>query len=107
MATRRRVGCARLAVLGREDEARSLAAGAGDQTVDDPANFRVVTLDSLLLMKLMSNRRKDHVHVQGLVNVGLIVVMAGKSPPQLAARFREILTRQTADGIHCSHRMVR
>src|SRR5438876_1238527 len=26
------------------------------QTVNDPANFRVVTLDSLLLMKLMSNR---------------------------------------------------
>ena len=27
------------------------------QTVDDPANFRVITLESLVVMKLMSNRR--------------------------------------------------
>src|SRR5262245_60436471 len=29
------------------------------QTVDNPANFRVITLESLVLMKLMSNRDKD------------------------------------------------
>ena len=28
------------------------------QTVDDPANFRVITLESLVVMKLMSNRRQ-------------------------------------------------
>src|ERR1700757_4727203 len=33
------------------------------QTVEDPANFRVITLESLLVMKLMSNRDKDRTHV--------------------------------------------
>src|SRR6478672_7815326 len=42
------------------------------ETVDDPGNFRVLTLESLVLMKLMSNRRKDQVHVQDLINVGLV-----------------------------------
>src|SRR4029079_4191649 len=31
-------------------------------TVQDPANFRVLTLESLVEMKLLSNRRKDQVH---------------------------------------------
>ena len=33
------------------------------QTVDDPANFRVITLESLVAMKLMSNRDKDRTHI--------------------------------------------
>src|SRR5438093_12197115 len=32
------------------------------QTVKDPADFHVIALESLVLMKLMSNRRKDQVH---------------------------------------------
>lgn len=31
------------------------------QTVEDPANFRVIALELLISMKLMSNRRKDQV----------------------------------------------
>src|SRR2546421_11902059 len=42
------------------------------ESVNDPANFRVVTLESLVLMKLMSNRRKDQVHIEDLISVGLI-----------------------------------
>src|SRR5262249_51653506 len=42
------------------------------QTVNDPANFCVITLDSLVAMKLMSNRRKDQVHIQDLIGVRLI-----------------------------------
>src|SRR5207248_9354550 len=42
------------------------------QTVEDAANFRVVTLESLLLMKLMSNRDKDRTHVRDLIGVGLV-----------------------------------
>src|SRR5262245_54093182 len=42
------------------------------QTVQDPANFRVIFLESLVLMKLMSNRRKDQVHIQDMIGVGLI-----------------------------------
>src|SRR2546421_6161141 len=33
------------------------------QTVHDPANFRVIALDALVAMKLMSNRDKDRTHV--------------------------------------------
>jgi len=62
------------------------------ETVDDPDNFRVVTLDSLVLMKLMSNRRKDQVHVEDLINVGLIdASWLSKLPPELAARLKQIL----------------
>src|SRR5689334_23252171 len=61
------------------------------ETVDDPDNFRVVTLESLVLMKLMSNRRKDQVHVLDLINVGLIdASWLPKLPPELAARLKEL-----------------
>jgi hypothetical protein len=42
------------------------------QTVNDPANFRVISLESLILLTLTSNRRKDQVHVEDMINVGLI-----------------------------------
>src|SRR6266478_576695 len=41
-------------------------------TVNHPDNFRVIALESLVVMKLMSNRRKDQVHVQDMVGVGLV-----------------------------------
>ena len=67
------------------------------ETVDDPGNFRVLTLESLVLMKLMSNRRKDQVHVQDLINVGLVdTSWLSKFPGELAARLKEIL--DTPDG---------
>jgi hypothetical protein len=62
------------------------------ETVEDPANFRVITLESLVSMKLMSNRRKDQVHIQDLIGVGLIdSSWLTKLPPQLADRLKEIL----------------
>ncbi len=62
------------------------------QTVQDPDDFRVVTLDSLVLMKLMSNRRKDQVHVLDLIGVGLIdYSWLPKLPSELAARLKQIL----------------
>src|SRR5262245_60612757 len=52
------------------------------ETTDDPANFRVITLESLLLMKLMSNRDKDRTHVRDLIGVGLIdPAWLAKLPP--------------------------
>src|SRR5438094_4992876 len=57
------------------------------QTVNDPANFRVLTLDSLVSMKLMSNRDKDRTHLRDLVGVGLIdSSWLAKLPPELAER---------------------
>ena len=61
-------------------------------TIDDPAGFRVITLESLVHMKLLSNRRKDQVHIEDLINVGLIdQSWVPKLPPVLAGRLQMIL----------------
>ncbi len=62
------------------------------ETVDDPAKFPVISLESLVIMKLMSNRDKDRTHVRDLIGVGLIdSSWLPKLPPQLADRLRQIL----------------
>ncbi len=62
------------------------------RTVEDPAHFQVITLESLLEMKLLSNRRKDQVHVLDLLGVGLIdASWLPKYPPVLAERLKRIL----------------
>jgi hypothetical protein len=67
------------------------------QTVDDPANFRVITLESLVSMKLMSNRDKDRTHLRDLIDVGLIdSSWLPNLPSQLAERLRQVL--DTPDG---------
>jgi hypothetical protein len=67
------------------------------QTVNDPANFRVITLESLVVMKLTANRRKDQVHIQDLIDVGLIdASWLPRLPQQLAERLKQIL--DTPDG---------
>lgn len=67
------------------------------QTIDDPANFRVLTLELLVLMKLDWNRNIDSVHIRDLIDVGLIdASWLPKLPPELAARLKKIL--DTPDG---------
>ncbi len=67
------------------------------QTVSDPANFTVIALESLILMKLMSNRRKDQVHIEDMISVGLVdATWLTKLPPELAVRLKEIMA--TPDG---------
>src|SRR6266516_3995143 len=62
------------------------------QTVSDPANFHVITLDSLVLMKLMSHRDNDRTHLLDLIGVGLIdASWLPKFPAELAARLKQIL----------------
>ncbi len=62
------------------------------ETVLDPANFRVIGLEPLLLMKLMSHRLKDQVHVQDMIAVRLIdASWLTKLPPELADRLKKIL----------------
>ncbi len=61
-------------------------------TIDDPAGFRVLTLEALVRMKLLSNRRKDQVHVEDLIGVGLVDrSWLAKLPPVLAERLQRIL----------------
>jgi hypothetical protein len=67
------------------------------RTVEDPANFHVIALESLVLMKLMSNRRKDQVHVQDLIGARLLdESWLTRLPPKLAERLKQIL--ETPDG---------
>jgi hypothetical protein len=67
------------------------------ETVADPANFRVMELERLVLMKLMSNRDKDRSHVRDLIAVGLIDgTWPTRFPTELAARLQHLL--DTPDG---------
>jgi hypothetical protein len=55
-------------------------------------HFRVVGLEALVRMKLTSFRRKDQVHLQDLIGVGLIdATWPARFPPELAARLQELL----------------
>jgi hypothetical protein len=62
------------------------------ETVSNPANYAVISLESLVLMKLLSNRDKDRTHLRDLIGVGLIDrSWPTKFPPNLAARLQQIL----------------
>jgi hypothetical protein len=66
-------------------------------TVDDPAGFRVILLESLIRMKLLANRDKDKTHIRDMIGVGLIDrTWLAKYPPELAQRLEAIL--DTPDG---------
>jgi hypothetical protein len=59
--------------------------------------FQVLNLEALVRMKLASFRRKDQVHIEDLIGVGLIdQSWVNRFPPELAARLQEIL--DTPDG---------
>ena len=61
------------------------------ETIQDPENFRVVLLESLVVMKLMSNRRKDQVHLLDLIQVGLVdESWLTRVPPELAPRLQHL-----------------
>ena len=62
------------------------------QTVEDLANFHVIALESLVSMKLMSNRDKDRTHLRDMIGVRLIdASWLTKLPPELAGRLKQIL----------------
>jgi hypothetical protein len=67
------------------------------ETINDAGDFPVIALESLIVMKLMSNRRKDQVHVQDMIGVGLVdSSWLSKLPPELAGRLKQIM--DTPDG---------
>jgi len=68
-------------------------APAPDITEGEPGDgFRVVTLEALLRMKLVAFRRKDQVHIQDMIDVGLIdASWTAKYSPELAARLQQLL----------------
>jgi hypothetical protein len=57
-----------------------------------PDQFWVVTLESLVRMKLTSFRLKDRVHLQDILEVGLIDgSWVGRYPPELGARLQQLI----------------
>ena len=62
------------------------------EAVAGPENFAVITLEALVVMKLMSNRDKDRTHLRDLLGVGLIdASWLPRVPPELAARLQHLL----------------
>jgi hypothetical protein len=87
----------RLLFAGERTRPDHLLPAPEIETVDDPADFRVIQLERLVLMKLMPNRRIDRVHVRDLISVGLIdATWPACFPPELAQRLRHLL--DTPDG---------
>jgi hypothetical protein len=81
-----------LLFVGEKTRPEHLLPAPEIQTVNDPADFPVIALESLVLLKLMSNRRKDQVHVQDMIGVGLIdATWLTKLPRELAARLKHII----------------
>ena len=59
---------------------------------EKPDQFRLITLEALVRMKLTSFRRKDQVHLTDLLDVGLVDASWMKRlPPELAARLQELI----------------
>jgi hypothetical protein len=57
------------------------------------SGIHAVSLPGLVLMKLMSNRDQDRVHLRDLIDVGLVGRdLLGPLPPSLAARLEVLLT---------------
>jgi hypothetical protein len=56
------------------------------------ASFRLLSLESLVRMKLTSFRRKDQMHLLDILEVGLIdATWPTRFPPELAARLQELI----------------
>ena len=66
---------------------------APDVDESEPAtSFRLLSLESLVRMKLTSFRDKDRMHLRDLIEVGLIDgTWPSRFPPELAARLQELL----------------
>ena len=68
-----------------------LASPGIEDSVETPL-FRVVAFDALVRMKLTSFRRKDQVHLDDMIDVGLIdASWLANLPEPLAVRLRELL----------------
>ncbi len=81
-----------LLFAGEKTRPDHLLAAPEILTVKDPANFSVIALETLVVMKLMSNRRKDQVHVLDMIAVGLIdASLLTKLPPELSVRLKQLL----------------
>jgi hypothetical protein len=59
---------------------------------EETTSFRLLSLESLVRMKLTSFRDKDRMHLRDLLEVGLIdAAWYGRFPPELASRLQELV----------------
>lgn len=62
------------------------------RTGNAPADFRVADLETLVVMKLLSNRDKDRTHLRDLIGVGLVEASwLTKVPSEVVDRLKHIL----------------
>jgi hypothetical protein len=60
--------------------------------VEETPSYRIVKLDALVRMKLTSFRRKDQVHLQDMLEIGLIdSSWCSRIPSELASRLQELV----------------
>jgi hypothetical protein len=85
-------------VFAREKVRSSYTSEAPDVSEAEPtAVFRVLSLESLVRMKLTSFRDKDRMHLRDLAEVGLVdTTWLDRFPPELRERLAHILA--TPDG---------
>ena len=58
----------------------------------DAGQYRVLTLDAVVRIKLTAFRDKDRVHLRDLIDVGLIdATWPGRLPEELAARLQSLI----------------
>lgn len=82
---------------GEKVRADAVEAAPDVSASEAGGSFRVLSLDSLLRMKLTANRDKDRTHVRDLIGVGLIdATWLDRLSPELAARLQHLL--DTPDG---------
>lgn len=75
----------------RADDAASIPA-IEEVDPDSPTEFRVLTLEALVRMKLVAYRIKDKTHLMDIIGVGLIdASWPAKYPEPLASRLQELL----------------
>lgn len=81
-----------LILSGEKTRPEHLLPAPDINTVEDVANFRVLVLESLITMKLMSNRDKDRTHLRDLIGVGLVdASWLPKLTPVLSERLQHLL----------------
>jgi hypothetical protein len=80
-------------VLAGEKIREEYAITAPDVSESEkPDRFFVLSLESLVRMKLTSFRRKDHVHVQDMIELGLVdQSWTTRFTPDLAARLQQLI----------------
>jgi hypothetical protein len=77
---------------GEKVRPESLMAAPDVEDLKPTHSFRVVDLEPLLRMKLTSYRLKDRVHIQDMIEVGLIDdTWPSRFPPELKERLQQLL----------------